>query len=44
MLKDRKRITHTDREETAIDIDRKIKKEHIRVWNDFIEKFDTKIL
>lgn len=44
MLKDRNLITHTYQEDTAMDIYQNIKKEYIGLLNDFIEKFDTKIL
>lgn len=44
MLKDRNLITHTYKEDTAMDIYQNIKKEYIGLLNEFIEKFDTKIL
>lgn len=44
MLKARNLITHSYREDTAIDIHNRIIKKYPKLFDEFITKFDTKIL
>ena len=44
MLKARNLITHTYKEDTAIDIHNRITKKYPKLFEEFIKKFDNKIL
>lgn len=43
MLRDRNLISHTYKENTAIEIHQRIKEQHIQTLNKFIKEFNKKI-